>query len=63
MASIMAPHIPMNAPAASAQLWPGILIQAMDITHPPGMAMALDIDPHHQTVTAALRTKSSAHVQ
>ncbi|MBZ5499744.1 MAG: hypothetical protein LAP85_25375 [Acidobacteriia bacterium] len=46
MAAIITTHIPMNEAAASSQVCPGILIHAIDMVQPPGIAMPPDMDPH-----------------
>ena len=59
IATIISVHIPRNATPAPTQLSPGMRIQAMDIVHPPGMAMPPDIDWHQTTVPTALAMNSS----
>jgi len=46
MATIMTTHIPMTMAAAISQFCPGILIHAIDMIQPPGMAMPPDMDLH-----------------
>jgi hypothetical protein len=46
MATIMTAHIPTNEAAAPSHICPGILIHAIDIVQPPGMAMLADMDRH-----------------
>src|SRR5512143_961399 len=62
IATIITTHIPRNEAAAPIQLCPGIRIQAIDISQPPGIGIprCSDIDPHHAIVPAVLATKSSA---
>jgi len=38
--TIIAIHMPANIAAASAHVWPGIRIHAIDIVQPPGIGMA-----------------------
>ena len=51
-------HIAMKVAAAAGHVWPGICIHAIDIVHPPGISIPVDIDPHHRTVASALTAKS-----
>ncbi len=46
MATIITTHIPMNEAAAPSQVCPGILIHAIDMVQPPGIAMPPELDPH-----------------
>src|SRR5438067_2065265 len=58
--------MPRNDAAAPGQVCPGIRIQAIDIVHPPGIAipavvdMDPDIDAHQPIVPAALAMNSRA---
>jgi hypothetical protein len=53
--------MPRNDAAAPSQVWPGILIHAIDIVQPPGIRIPpiADIDAHQMIVTVALAAKSS----
>jgi len=58
MAAIITIHIPMNEAAEASQLWPCILIQAIDMVQPAGMAIPPDMvalpqsrPPLHQPIT------------
>jgi|SRR5450631_380444 hypothetical protein len=62
MAAIITTHIPMNVAAAPTQVCPDILIHAIDMVQPPGIAMLPDIDRHQWTVAAALAMKRIALV-
>jgi len=50
----------MNIRVAAGQLWPGILIQAIDIVQPPGMSIPPAIERHHAMVAAEEPTKRAA---
>jgi hypothetical protein len=54
MANIITVHMATNEPAASSQLWPGILIHIMDIAQPPGMGIAPDMDLDQSSVPVAV---------
>src|SRR5262245_66459943 len=62
IAIIITIHIPRNDAAASSHVCPDIRIHAIDIVHPPGIAISpiADLDAHQTTVSAALTVKSSA---
>ena len=62
MAVIITTHISMNEAAAPGQVCPGILIHAIDMTQPPGMAMPPDIDRQEWIVIAALAMNKRALV-
>jgi hypothetical protein len=46
MAAIITTHIPTNEAAAPSQVCPDIVIHAIDMVHPPGIAMLPDMDRH-----------------
>jgi len=62
MAAIITTHILTYETAEPSQLWPCILIQAIDMVQPPGMAMPPDIDWQNSIVVATFAMKKSALV-
>jgi hypothetical protein len=46
MATIITTHVLMNEAAAPSLVCPGIMIQAMDMVQPPGIAMPPAMDLH-----------------
>jgi hypothetical protein len=62
MATIITIHIAMNAAAAPSQVWLGILIHAIDIVEPPGIAIPPDMGPHQAIVAPALARNRRAQV-
>ena len=44
IATIITNHIAMKEAAEPGQLWPGILIHAIDMVQPPGIGMPPDIE-------------------
>src|SRR5437879_5827925 len=62
MATIITTHVTMNEAAAPTQVCPGILIHAIDLVQPPGIAMPPDMETHPWIVPAALATNRSALV-
>src|SRR5258708_35858748 len=59
IAAIITIHMPMKEVEAKSQVWPPILIHAIDIVQPPGMGMPPDMERHHTSVPVALATNRS----
>ena len=62
IATIITSHIPMKEAVAPSHVCVGILIHAIDMVQPPGIAMPPAIEPHHQVVAPALAMNNSALV-
>jgi hypothetical protein len=60
MATIIITHINTNEAAAPSQVCPGILIHAIDMVQPPGIAMPPDMDSHQRIVPQAPAMNRSA---
>src|SRR5215510_8185099 len=62
IATIITSHIPMKEAAAPSHVCRGILIHAIDMVQPPGIAMPLSIEPVQKIVTPAAAMNSRALV-
>jgi hypothetical protein len=64
IATIITIHMPRNDAAAPGHVCPGMRIHAIDMVHPPGIAIppTADMDAHQAIVIAALAAKSSAEM-
>src|SRR5215831_2262045 len=62
IATIITSHIPMKEAVAPSHVCVGILIHAIDMVQPPGIAMPLSIEPVQRVVVAALAMNNSALV-
>jgi hypothetical protein len=65
IATIITIHMPTNAAALRAHVWPGIRIQAIDMVQPPGMDIPpiADMDSHQTRVAVTLAANSSAEIE
>ena|SRR6516165_6461397 len=59
IATIIKSHIPMKEAAAPSHVCVGILIHAIDMVQPPGIAMPLSIELVQRVVVAALAMNNS----
>src|SRR5262249_42117628 len=62
IATIITSHIPMKEAAAPSHDWPGIRIHAIDIVHPPDIAMPPTIEAVQPILAPALAVNNSALV-
>jgi hypothetical protein len=64
IATIITAHMPMNNPAASIHVCPGIRIHAIDMDQPPGIGISgiVAMDRHHMIVRATLAEKADAEM-